>query len=53
VIPISRRFWTIRIADQGLVIQGGRVLEPAPHEVLMQLNGQYVHLGAGLACGQR
>ena len=35
VILISHRFSTVRMADQILVIQGGRILERGDHEALM------------------
>ena len=44
VILISHRFSTVRMADQILVIEGGRVLERGSHEALMQLNGHYAQL---------
>ena len=39
VILISHRFSTVRMADQILVIQDGRVLEHGSHEALMQPAG--------------
>ncbi|HVN42285.1 MAG TPA: ABC transporter ATP-binding protein, partial [Steroidobacteraceae bacterium] len=39
VVLISHRFSTVRMADQILVIQGGRVLEQGSHEALMRANG--------------
>jgi len=53
VILISHRFSTVRMADQILVIQGGRVLERGSHEALMQLDGHYAHLFALQARGYR
>jgi ATP-binding cassette subfamily B protein len=44
VILISHRFSTVRMADQILVIDGGRVLERGSHEQLIQLGGQYAAL---------
>jgi ATP-binding cassette subfamily B protein len=44
VILISHRFSTVRMADQILVIEGGRVLERGSHEALMQLGGHYAGL---------
>ena len=53
VILISHRFSTVRMADQILVIQGGRVLEQGSHETLMQLGGHYAQLFALQARGYR
>jgi ATP-binding cassette subfamily B protein len=44
VILISHRFSTVRMADQILVIEGGRVLERGSHAELMQLGGHYAGL---------
>ncbi len=43
-ILISHRFSTVRMADQIVVIQHGRIIEHGSHEQLMQLNGHYAHL---------
>jgi ATP-binding cassette subfamily B protein len=53
VILISHRFSTVRMADQILVIQGGRILEQGSHEALMRLDGHYAHLFALQARGYR
>jgi ATP-binding cassette subfamily B protein len=53
VILISHRFSTVRMADEILVIQAGRVLEQGSHEALMQLDGHYAHLFALQARGYR
>ena len=53
VILISHRFSTVRMADQILVIQGGRILEQGNHEALMQLDGHYAHLFTLQARGYR
>jgi ATP-binding cassette subfamily B protein len=53
VILISHRFSTVRMADQILVIQGGRILESGDHEALMRLDGHYAHLFALQAKGYR
>jgi ATP-binding cassette, subfamily B, bacterial len=53
VILISHRFSTVRMADEILVIQGGRVLEQGNHESLMQLGGHYAHLFSLQARGYR
>jgi ATP-binding cassette subfamily B protein len=53
VILISHRFSTVRMADQILVIQGGRILERGSHEALMALNGHYAQLFQLQARGYR
>jgi ATP-binding cassette subfamily B protein len=53
VILISHRFSTVRMADQILVIEGGRILERGSHEALMQLGGHYAGLFALQARGYR
>jgi ATP-binding cassette subfamily B protein len=53
VILISHRFSTVRMANQILVIQGGRVLERGSHEALMQLGGHYAQLFSLQARGYR
>ena len=53
MILISHRFSTVRMADQILVIQGGRILERGDHEALMALDGHYAHLFALQARGYR
>jgi ATP-binding cassette subfamily B protein len=53
VILISHRFSTVRMADQILVIQGGRILEQGSHEALMGLNGHYAQLFQLQARGYR
>jgi ATP-binding cassette subfamily B protein len=53
VILISHRFSTVRMADQILVIQGGRILERGNHEALMQIGGHYAHLFSLQARGYR
>ena len=53
VILISHRFSTVRMADEILVIQGGRVLEQGDHESLMRLEGHYAHLFSLQARGYR
>jgi ATP-binding cassette subfamily B protein len=53
VILISHRFSTVRMADQILVIQGGRILERGSHDELMQLDGHYAHLFTLQAKGYR
>ncbi len=53
VILISHRFSTVRMADQILVIQGGRVLESGSHAELMDLGGHYSNLFTLQARGYR
>jgi ATP-binding cassette subfamily B protein len=53
VMLISHRFSTVRMADQILVIQGGRILERGSHEALMRLDGHYAHLFSLQARGYR
>jgi ATP-binding cassette subfamily B protein len=53
VILISHRFSTVRMADQILVIQGGRILERGSHVDLMALNGHYAQLFQLQARGYR
>jgi ATP-binding cassette, subfamily B, bacterial len=53
VILISHRFSTVRMADQILVVQGGRILERGSHDALMQLNGHYAQLFQLQARGYR
>lgn len=44
VILISHRFSTVRMADQIIVIQEGRIIEHGSHEQLVQAEGHYAHL---------
>jgi ATP-binding cassette, subfamily B, bacterial len=52
-ILISHRFSTVRMADQIVVLQDGRIVERGSHEQLMQLNGHYAHLFSLQAKGYR
>jgi ATP-binding cassette subfamily B protein len=52
-ILISHRFSTVRMADQIVVLQDGRIIERGNHEQLMQLNGHYAHLFSLQAKGYR
>jgi ATP-binding cassette subfamily B protein len=52
-ILISHRFSTVRMADQIIVIQGGRIIEKGSHEELMCLDGHYAHLFSLQAAGYR
>ena len=50
-ILISHRFSTVRMADQIVVLDKGRVIERGSHEDLIQRNGKYAHLFAIQAKG--
>ncbi|MFT3907748.1 MAG: ABC transporter ATP-binding protein [Steroidobacteraceae bacterium] len=52
-ILISHRFSTVRMADQIVVLQQGRILERGSHEELMALNGHYAQLFLLQARGYR
>ncbi len=52
-ILISHRFSTVRMADQIIVIQDGRIIERGSHEQLMALAGHYAHLFSLQAQGYR
>ena len=52
-ILISHRFSTVRMADQIVVIQDGRIIERGSHEELMLLDGHYAHLFSLQAAGYR
>jgi ATP-binding cassette subfamily B protein len=43
-ILISHRFSTVRMADQIIVLDGGRLVEQGNHEELMRREGIYAHL---------
>jgi len=43
-ILISHRFSTVRMADQIVVLDKGKVIERGSHEKLMAQNGHYAHL---------
>ena len=53
VILISHRFSTVRMADQILVIEGGRILERGSHEELMRHGATYAQLFQLQARGYR
>jgi ATP-binding cassette subfamily B protein len=44
VILISHRFSTVRMADQIIVIQDGRIIEHGNHAQLVEQQGHYAHL---------
>jgi ATP-binding cassette subfamily B protein len=52
-ILISHRFSTVRMADQILVLDGGRIVEEGSHDSLMRLDGRYAHLFTLQARGYR
>ncbi len=52
-ILISHRFSTVRMADQIVVLQEGRIVERGSHDELMELNGHYAHLFSLQARGYR
>ncbi len=52
-ILISHRFSTVRMADQIVVIENGRIIERGSHAELMALNGHYSHLFSLQAAGYR
>jgi len=52
-ILISHRFSTVRMADEIVVLEKGRVIEQGSHESLMALQGRYAHLFSLQAAGYR
>ncbi len=52
-ILISHRFSTVRMADQIIVIQDGRIVEHGNHQQLMALGGHYAQLFSLQAQGYR
>ena len=52
-ILISHRFSTVRMADEIVVLDQGRVIEQGSHESLMALQGRYAHLFTLQAAGYR
>ena len=52
-ILISHRFSTVRMADQIVVIQNGRIVERGSHEELMVLDGHYARLFLLQAAGYK
>ena len=52
-VLISHRFSTVRMADQIVVLAGGRIIEHGSHDVLSQKGGHYAHLFSLQAAGYR
>ncbi len=52
-VLISHRFSTVRMADQIIVIDKGRIVEQGSHAVLMEFGGQYAYLFSLQAQGYR
>ena len=43
-ILISHRFSTVRMADDIVVLDGGKVVEAGDHDQLMALDGRYARM---------
>lgn len=44
LVFISQRFSTVRLADEILVIEAGRIAEKGSHQKLMKIGGKYAEL---------
>lgn len=53
VILISHRFSTVRMADQIVVLDRGKIVERGDHESLLSADGRYAHLFKLQAAGYR
>jgi len=52
-VLVSHRFGTVRMADQIIVMDGGRVAESGDHQTLIEQDGIYAELFALQAAGYR
>ena len=52
-ILISHRFSTVRMADEIVVLEGGKIIEQGDHDGLMEAEGTYAHLFSLQAEGYR
>jgi len=52
-VLISHRFSTVRMADQVVVLEMGKIIERGSHEQLIKIDGHYAHLFALQAAGYR
>jgi ATP-binding cassette subfamily B protein len=52
-VLVSHRFGTVHMADQIIVVEGGRVAESGDHRALMERGGVYAELFALQAAGYR
>jgi ATP-binding cassette subfamily B protein len=52
-IVISHRFSTVRMADQIIVLESGRIVEQGSHDALLEENGRYAQLFNLQAAGYR
>ncbi|MBK9262362.1 MAG: ABC transporter ATP-binding protein [Polyangiaceae bacterium] len=52
-ILVSHRFSTVRLADEILVMHGGRIAERGDHDTLLDANGRYANLFRLQAAGYR
>jgi ATP-binding cassette subfamily B protein len=45
-VIIAHRLSTVRLADEIVVLDGGRIVERGPHDELVELGGHYTALVA-------